>query len=207
MQKEGHSHPINTPGMFLSHPGMTTIPSSQWPPAAVSIWSAIRSRDCREYDIPNVPIDIPSDTPTVPNWYGIMAPVDVIDFLTRVPKPSRWPLHLIEYNIYYASIFVENKCLNDLRVALVPYHYSAHGMRRNQAAYQTLPTPTIALLRSESFSTPSVAHSIACISHLRTPILGPNKGLMLTWLAPCAFGWVTVRLYLLIPSGVWVLEE
>ena len=42
------AHAINPPGMFLSQPGMTTIPSSQCPPAAVSTWSAIRSRDWRE---------------------------------------------------------------------------------------------------------------------------------------------------------------
>jgi hypothetical protein len=39
---------ISVPGMFLSQPGMTTIPSSQWPPAAVSTESAMRSRDCNE---------------------------------------------------------------------------------------------------------------------------------------------------------------
>jgi hypothetical protein len=31
--------------------------------------------------------------------------------------------------------------------------------------------------------------------------------LLLTWLAPCALGWVTVRLYLLIPSLFETLEE
>ena len=44
------------------------MPSSQWPPAAVSTWSAMRSRDWSEYDIPRVPMLIPSLTPTVPNW-------------------------------------------------------------------------------------------------------------------------------------------
>ena len=75
------SQAISTPGMFLSQPGMTTIPSSQCPPAAVSTWSAMRSRDCREYDIPAVPILIPSLTPTVPNWYPMM-PASVSDLLT-----------------------------------------------------------------------------------------------------------------------------
>ena len=36
-------------------------------PITVSIESAIRSRDCSEYDMPSVPIDIPSETPMVLN--------------------------------------------------------------------------------------------------------------------------------------------
>ena len=69
---------ISVPGMFLSHPGMTIIPSSQCPPATDSTESAMRSRDWREYDtavsdevhvdsLPRVPILIPSDTASVPN--------------------------------------------------------------------------------------------------------------------------------------------
>ncbi len=58
---------ITQPGMFLSQPGMAMQASYHWPPITVSIESAIRSRDCREYDIPSVPIEMPSLTPTVLN--------------------------------------------------------------------------------------------------------------------------------------------
>ena len=47
--------------------GIVTMPSSQCPPAAVSTWSAIRSRLWSEKLMPNVPIEMPSETPTVPN--------------------------------------------------------------------------------------------------------------------------------------------
>ena len=56
---------IITPGMFLSHPGMAIAPSYHCPRVTVSIESAMRSRDCNEKDMPSVPIDIPSLTPTV----------------------------------------------------------------------------------------------------------------------------------------------
>lgn len=46
-----------------------------------------------EYDIPNVPIEIPSETPTVPNWYPMMSAF-WIDFLTRCPRPRRCLLQL-----------------------------------------------------------------------------------------------------------------
>ena len=56
---------IRHPGMFLSHPGMVTRPSYHCPRVTVSIESAMRSRDWSENDMPSVPIDMPSDTPTV----------------------------------------------------------------------------------------------------------------------------------------------
>ena len=56
---------IRQPGMFLSHPGMVTRPSYHWPRVTVSMESAMRSRDWSENDMPSVPIDMPSDTPTV----------------------------------------------------------------------------------------------------------------------------------------------
>jgi hypothetical protein len=51
--------------MFLSQPGIVIAASYHWAPITVSIESAMRSRDWREYDIPGVPIEIPSDTPIV----------------------------------------------------------------------------------------------------------------------------------------------
>eukprot|EP00287_Rhodomonas_sp_CCMP768_P028778 CAMPEP_0202838398 /NCGR_PEP_ID=MMETSP1389-20130828/49232_1 /ASSEMBLY_ACC=CAM_ASM_000865 /TAXON_ID=302021 /ORGANISM="Rhodomonas sp., Strain CCMP768" /LENGTH=78 /DNA_ID=CAMNT_0049514671 /DNA_START=28 /DNA_END=261 /DNA_ORIENTATION=- len=63
---------ITVPGMFLSQPGSAMLPSYHWPPITVSIESAIRSRDCSEYDIPSVPIEIPSDTPIVLKRYPTM---------------------------------------------------------------------------------------------------------------------------------------
>ena len=55
------------PGMFLSQPGMAMQASYHWPPITVSIESAIKSRDCSEYDMPSVPIEMPSLTPIVLN--------------------------------------------------------------------------------------------------------------------------------------------
>src|SRR5262245_26525683 len=55
------------PGMFLSHPGMEMLASYHCAQVTVSIESAIRSRDCSEYDIPSVPIEMPSLTPIVLN--------------------------------------------------------------------------------------------------------------------------------------------
>src|SRR3989344_1009160 len=54
---------IRQPGMFLSQPGMVIRPSYHCAPMTVSIESAIRSRDCNEYDMPSVPMEMPSDTP------------------------------------------------------------------------------------------------------------------------------------------------
>ena len=62
---------ISAPGMFLSHPPIATTPSIDWPLQAVSIESAITSRDTSEYFIPSVPIAMPSLTVTVPNTWGI----------------------------------------------------------------------------------------------------------------------------------------
>src|SRR5437868_2447787 len=55
------------PGMFLSQPGIAIQASYHWPPITVSIESAIRSRDWSEYDMPSVPIEMPSLTPIVLN--------------------------------------------------------------------------------------------------------------------------------------------
>lgn len=62
---------IMPPGMFLSQPPMTTTPSIHWPCAAVSIQSAMTSRDTREYFMPSVPMDMPSEMVGVPNTCGL----------------------------------------------------------------------------------------------------------------------------------------
>ncbi|MNY38514.1 hypothetical protein D3C86_1731480 [compost metagenome] len=59
------------PGMFLSHPPITTTPSIHWPCAAVSIQSAMTSRDTSEYFMPSVPMDMPSEMVGVPNTWGL----------------------------------------------------------------------------------------------------------------------------------------
>ena len=63
---------IMAPGMFLSHPPTTRTPSMLWALQAVSIESAITSRETREYFIPSVPIEMPSLTVMVPNIWGIV---------------------------------------------------------------------------------------------------------------------------------------
>ncbi|CPL07386.1 Uncharacterised protein [Bordetella pertussis] len=59
------------PGMFLSHPPMTTTPSIHCPCAAVSMQSAMTSRDTSEYFMPSVPMDMPSEIVGVPNTWGL----------------------------------------------------------------------------------------------------------------------------------------
>ena len=50
------------PGIFLSQPPTAITPSYPRQPTTVSIESAITSRETREYFIPCVPIEIPSET-------------------------------------------------------------------------------------------------------------------------------------------------
>src|SRR5216683_2645654 len=61
---------ITLPGMFLSQPPMQTTPSMSWPLTAVSIESAITSRDTSEYFIPSVPMPMPSVTVGKPKVCG-----------------------------------------------------------------------------------------------------------------------------------------
>jgi hypothetical protein len=65
--------PIMAPGRFLSQPPIASRPSMNWLCAAVSIASAITSRETSEYFIPSVPMEMPSVTVMVPNICG-MAP-------------------------------------------------------------------------------------------------------------------------------------
>ena len=64
---------IIAPGMFLSQPPIATTPSMLSAPHAVSIESAMTSRETSEYFIPSVPIEMPSLTVMVPKICG-MAP-------------------------------------------------------------------------------------------------------------------------------------
>src|SRR6059036_2650938 len=63
--------PMSAPGRFLSHPPIARTPSMNWLCTAVSIASAITSRETSEYFIPSVPIEMPSVTVMVPNICGI----------------------------------------------------------------------------------------------------------------------------------------
>src|SRR6266536_2711258 len=63
---------IMAPGMFLSQPPTTSTPSMHCALHAVSIESAITSRETSEYFIPSVPMAIPSLTVIVPNICGIV---------------------------------------------------------------------------------------------------------------------------------------
>src|SRR6266853_2250259 len=62
---------IIAPGMFLSHPPTQSTPSISWPFTAVSIASAMTSRETSEYFMPSVPMPMPSVTVGTPNTCGI----------------------------------------------------------------------------------------------------------------------------------------
>ena len=62
---------IMAPGMFLSQPPTATTPSMLCAPQAVSMESAMTSRDTSEYFIPSVPIEMPSLTVMVPKICGM----------------------------------------------------------------------------------------------------------------------------------------
>ena len=59
--------------MFLSQPPTATTPSMLSAPQAVSIESAMTSRETSEYFMPSVPIEIPSLTVIVPKICGMRA--------------------------------------------------------------------------------------------------------------------------------------
>lgn len=80
------------PGMFLSHPGNETFASYHWPAITVSMESAIKSRDCRDMDIPGVPMEIPSETPIVLNRKPTMSSAYTPSF-TRAAKSIKCLLH------------------------------------------------------------------------------------------------------------------
>ena len=80
--------------MFLSQPGMVTRPSYHWPRVTVSMESAMRSRDWSENDIPSVPIDMPSETPTVLKRIPFTPAASTPSF-TASARPSRCMLQLL----------------------------------------------------------------------------------------------------------------
>src|SRR5436190_12980393 len=94
------SSAIIDPGMFLSQPPRHSTPSMNCDCAAVSIASAITSRDTSEYFMPSVPIEMPSVTVGKPKLCGI-APAARNDVSARAasgPSPAlqgfivEWPL-------------------------------------------------------------------------------------------------------------------
>ena len=83
---------IIAPGMFLSQPPTTTTPSMLSPLHAVSIESAMTSRETSEYFMPSVPIEMPSLTVMVPNICGI-APACLMAASARWARTLRPGLH------------------------------------------------------------------------------------------------------------------
>src|SRR5688572_12571898 len=83
---------MTVPGMFLSQPGIATRPSYHCAPMIVSIESAIRSRDWSEKLMPSVPIEMPSETPTVLNRIATMSACSTPRF-TWLPRSARCMLH------------------------------------------------------------------------------------------------------------------
>jgi hypothetical protein len=88
---------ITQPGMFLSQPGIEMFASYHCAPITVSIESAIRSRDWSEYFIPSVPIDVPSETPTVLNRRPTR-PASFTPSFTAAARSSRCMLHGLPSN-------------------------------------------------------------------------------------------------------------
>ncbi len=81
---------IIAPGMFLSQPPTATTPSMLSAPQAVSIESAMTSRETSEYFIPSVPIEMPSLTVMVPKSWG-MAPAARTAASARRSRARRAP--------------------------------------------------------------------------------------------------------------------
>lgn len=58
---------MTQPGMFLSQPPIVIRPSKPWQPVTVSMESAMTSRETREYFMPSVPMEMPSEIVMVLN--------------------------------------------------------------------------------------------------------------------------------------------
>lgn len=82
------------PGMFLSQPGNAINESYHCAPMMVSIESAIKSRDWSEYDIPSVPMLIPSLTPTELNRIPT-SPSATTAFFTSRARSSKCILQVL----------------------------------------------------------------------------------------------------------------
>ncbi len=83
---------IIAPGIFLSHPPIVITPSYPRQPTTVSMESAMTSRDTREYFIPVVPIEIPSETVIVLNSIPLRFSL-TNDLLTMSARPLICILH------------------------------------------------------------------------------------------------------------------
>ena len=84
--------PIRQAGMFLSQPPIVTSASNPWQAATASIESAIISRETREYFIPSVPIEMPSETVIVLNTTAL-APAASAPSAARDASRSMCMLH------------------------------------------------------------------------------------------------------------------
>jgi hypothetical protein len=74
--------------MFLSHPPIATTPSILCAPQAVSMESAMTSRETSEYFMPSVPIEMPSLTVMVPKSCGIPPAPRTADSAHRARRSS-----------------------------------------------------------------------------------------------------------------------
>ena len=83
---------MTQPGMFLSHPPRVTKASNPSQPATVSIESAITSRETREYFIPSVPIEIPSEMVIVLKITAL-PPASSAPAAASRANSSMWALH------------------------------------------------------------------------------------------------------------------
>src|SRR5277367_5655439 len=79
-------------GMFLSQPPMATSPSSNSQPITVSIESAITSRDTREYFMPCVPMEMPSEIVMVLKMSALL-PALAAPSADAMASLSMWMLH------------------------------------------------------------------------------------------------------------------
>ncbi|MBM7802012.1 hypothetical protein JOE58_001263 [Curtobacterium luteum] len=61
---------MSIPGSDLSQPASSTVSSRRSAITTVSTLSAMTSRETREKCMPSWPIEMPSDTETVPNCSG-----------------------------------------------------------------------------------------------------------------------------------------
>jgi hypothetical protein len=82
---------ITQAGMFLSQPPIATKPSMPSQPTTVSIESAITSRETREYFIPSVPIEIPSEMVMVLKMTAL-PPAASAPFADSLARRSMWML-------------------------------------------------------------------------------------------------------------------
>ena len=80
---------MTPPGMVLSQPTSTTIPSKRLPRATSSIESATTSRLTSDAFMPALPIVMPSEIETVLNSSGV-PPAARIPAFTSAASSRRW---------------------------------------------------------------------------------------------------------------------